>query len=97
MESSLHEIPADIKDDLSLVLAGKGDLLSIIWGVGWGFDKFEIEEPFHLAEKGEAIFLPQLHQSFKPEELDKYQGDQLQFFEFENKYVETIAFPLKSP
>jgi queuine tRNA-ribosyltransferase subunit QTRTD1 len=35
-----------VKDDLSHVLAGKGDLVSIAWGLSWGFDGFEIEEPF---------------------------------------------------
>lgn len=40
-----------MKEDISLVLAGKGDILSIIWGLTWGFDRFEIEEPFTIASK----------------------------------------------
>jgi hypothetical protein len=30
-------------------LAGKGDIISILWGASWGIDGFEIEEPFNLA------------------------------------------------
>jgi len=35
--------------DLEYILAGKGEILQILWGITWGMDGFEIEEPFTAA------------------------------------------------
>lgn len=80
-------MPTDLKEDLSFVLAGRGDLLSVIWGTSWGFDGFEVEEPFTLASTFKALHLPQIHEPINYKELNKYQGDPLHFFELTGKKI----------
>lgn len=60
-EAAIEAVFEEFKaDDFEYILAGKGDIMSILWGLTWGIDGFEIEEPFSLAENLKALMLPNL-------------------------------------
>lgn len=92
MEVCRNELTPEMQAELEFVLAGRGDLISILWGANNYFTGFEIEEPFKMAENFQALLLPHLGSEAL---LDGYQNDRVQFFEFLNAKPKVLQFPLK--
>ncbi|CAK65850.1 unnamed protein product (macronuclear) [Paramecium tetraurelia] len=80
--------------NLQYVLAGHGEILSILWGISWGIKGFEIEEPFRFAQNHKALLLPKLEA--KKTELQCLSGDRINFYELEGKKIRFVNFAVTS-
>ncbi|CAD8057738.1 unnamed protein product [Paramecium primaurelia] len=80
--------------NLSYILAGYGDILSILWGMSWGIEGFEVEEPFRFAQDLKVILIPNF--DAKDSDIEQFSGDKINFYELEGKKINYINFPINS-
>ncbi|CAD8063904.1 unnamed protein product [Paramecium sonneborni] len=80
--------------NLQYILAGYGDIISILWGFSLGIDGFEVEEPFRYASDLKALLPPKF--DAKKDELEQFSGDQINFYELQDKKIGYMNFPINS-
>ncbi|CAK73353.1 unnamed protein product (macronuclear) [Paramecium tetraurelia] len=80
--------------NVQYILAGYGDILSILWGLSWGIEGFEIEEPFRFAQDLKVLLPPKF--DAKDSELEQFSDDKINFYELEGKKINYLNFPINS-
>ena len=67
--------------------------MGVLWGISWEFDDFEIEYPYQLAQRHEALLLNQVHVAPSAAVLEGFQDDRINFFEMV-RVPQTLKFPI---